>query len=442
MKRIVLFLIILATFFTVTLNVMAAEDTITIYFTTTNKEESLARLPETTANQVDPDGEWGEVSKYDFNSETKKFYFELNYDDKKYKVYDLSLEGDIEFLNKANKILYFTEKTSKNRILYFSFGTKSNSVLLMAGEAKEAENWQGEALWNLNTGEVNVIDVATIYNYIPEIDKDGNVFSYFYMPNILMEKLISVSLNLSYQYQKTGIFGWGGVGPLQTRSVMAINGETNSVNPTLIGKIYKGAFVTTAATALGVFTYGMLTATVPVYGWAVAGILGLVTLALDYADKHEFFAYDVEQIEDVTNTVDLATQLKINNYITQKSQGKQAIDLSRNKLHKLHLATLDPSKKPYIHTDGSNVTQVIYETNGQINIITEDKIIDVGWDGPGTIPDDISSKSVWEQFKVIIIVVGLALMAFKFKIFEDKKSFIFFALFTVLILFLTGILRI
>ncbi len=58
----------------------------------------------------------------------------------------------------------------------------------------------------IKKNEVHVTQAKTVYNYIPEVGEDGAVYSYFYMPDVPIDNLISVTANLVYQYYDDGFW--------------------------------------------------------------------------------------------------------------------------------------------------------------------------------------------------------------------------------------------
>ena len=88
----------------------------------------------------------------------------------------------------------------------------------------------------------------------------------------------------------------------------------------------------------------------------------------------------------------------------------------------MHLAKLDKEDDVKVLKDLSNVTQVVWETDGEIFVIDEQNINDPGWGGPGTeTPTDNNDSLDWLIQKVkdafnkypealIIVIVVVALM--------------------------------
>lgn len=430
-----------------------AQSIIVIDISQDNYSESLSYLPETTGDPSNPTGKWGELIDHKYDSTTKKFSFDLLYNDKTYRVKNLILDGDTDFLEKSKKASYFTK--NDQRILYFSFGSKSQSEMLKASTAEENQNWEGEALWNLNTGEVNVVDVAHIYHYIKPVDKDGNIFSYFLMPNVEFDSIVSISLTLAYQYQKTGLFGWGGAGDTILEYVTLLQDKTTSVQPAWVNNLYKTAVITEviAGSALvGIMTYAVIAGVaIPGVGWAVSlGILGvsaIVAMTAQKFDKVNAFAYDVNQLEEAKD-LSATDKSNIHAYMMRKNPGLTYTDINDEKIYKLHLATIDTSGSPKVIADQTEITQVVYITNGKVNVINRDRIITDNF-GNGTQKTETEQPLKWYEklsnnfsnYYLILIAGGLLIGGIALNVTADKKKFLIYLIFSVGILLLTGILK-
>lgn len=359
---------------------------------TTTTDDPWEALPETTGSPVNPIGDWGTVRDIMVDNQTVSF--KIEYQGVTYPIMSFTVDGSLDFIDEANDVLYYSDPNTGDRMLYFNFGETLDSAILAARTFTTVNEWKGEALWNLTQNQIKVTNVLHVYHYIPEVDEDGNVYSYFYMPDVPMDELISVSAVLAYRYYNDGFLGIGELQPGETqyKTVAAVRGETSSVNPTWVETSYKTAYITGALTSVAT-----VAGVVPGYGWAIAGAAFLVGGSLQAADVNEFFAYDVNQIQHVIPSVALTNE--INNYILEQN-GEASISVDSDKLYKLHLATLTDGDDVEILDDQSRVTQVVWETGGEIYVLEEDYIEDY-WFGPGTevpVDDttfDLPSELVW-----------------------------------------------
>jgi hypothetical protein len=377
-------------------------------------QSSWNALPLTNGNPTNPLGDWADVTDFSFNEATSQVSFTVNYLDELYQVNSFSVGADTDFLKQAKKVFYYSDPETNDRILYVNFSEDDSTFLLKNASYEDVTIWKGEALWNLSKNEVHVTQAKTVYNYIPEVGPNGEVYSYFYMPDVPIDNLISVTANLVYQYYDDGFLGIGDPQPRakQSMAVTATKGESTSVNPTWVETTYRNMYIGAAVT-----TGIMITGFIPVYGWAVAGAFLLAGAYFEAADQYEWFAKDVNQIEHVTPSTELVGN--INSYIQNKS-GNTTFNPSTDKLYKLHLATLNDGDFVHVMGDESNVTQVVWETDGEVYVLTEDFISDPGWEGPGTeapITNDGDDplawiwdqvKSAFEKYPALLVVAIFA----------------------------------
>lgn len=365
-------------------------------------EEGWDELPTTTGNPENPIGDWGTVKNLSIN-DGNNISFNIEYNGITYPIVSFVMTGSLDFINKSNDILYYTHPDTNDKMIYFNFGDTLDSAILTATSYEDLTQWKGEALWNLTTNEVKTKNVLRVYNYIPDIDNDGNIYSYFYMPDVDIDNLISVSGMLAYRYWDDGLLGLANPEPgdINYKNVSAVRGETSSSNPTWVEDAYKSSYLASSIIGLGTVA-GIL----PGYGWAIAGASFLIGATLNIADVNQWFAYDIEQINNVMPSVALTND--INNYISQKSDD-EAFNPDTDKLYKLHLATLQGGDDVEIMGDLSNITQVVWETDGEIILLESENIDNPSWGGPGTLePEDAQSNN---EDTNLLIYIGIGIIA-------------------------------
>lgn len=354
-------------------------------------------LPLTQGNPTNPVGDWGRVTELIHTSSNVSFNIE--YLGTIYPVTSFSVEGDLSFMDQAHDMLYYSDPLTEDRMLYFNFGETLDSAILASMSFENINLWKGEALWNLTQNEIKVTDVRTMYNYIPEVDEDGNVYSYFYMPEVPIDNLISVTALLAYRYWNDGFLGIGEPTPgeVQYKTVTATQGLSSSVNPTWVESTYQSMYLTAAIT-----TAATLTGIIPGYGWVISGAFLLAGAVLNIADVNEWFAYDIDQIQHVIPDTTLTNE--INTYIESVS-GDFSFNPSTDQLYKLHLATLSDGDQVQVMGDLSNVTQVVWETDGQIYLLQDENIYNPSWGGPGTVIPSSDGLS-FDLLDVILVGIG------------------------------------
>lgn len=135
----------------------------------------------------------------------------------------------------------------------------------------------------------------------------------------------------------------------------------------------------------------------------VAGASFLIGGALQASDMNEWFAYDVEQIQHVIPSIALANE--INTYISDQD-GTDQFTADTDKLYKLHLAVLQDEDDVEIMEDLSNVTQIVWETDGEIYVVNEENIANPDWGGPGTL---IPANDIGNDDLEMLLYVGLGI---------------------------------
>jgi len=370
-----------------------------------NPLDPWGELPETTGNPSNPLGVWGEVDTWNYNALTHNFSFTINYLETLYQISNVNVSADTDFLAKTKKIAYYTDPESGDRILYMNFSDEVDSMILKTGSISSVNVWEGEALWNLSENEVSVTNVLRVFNYIPEIEATGQVYSYFYMPDVPVDDLLSVTVNLGYQYHFKP-WPWSSYEPgaVQSKTITLTKGASSLVNPTWVEAAYRTSF----------WSGGLMTAMMvlsnpigimPVYGWGIAAasfIIGGLFLA---ADEYEFFAYDVAQIQHVIP--DATLRNNIDGFIQSKDPSAEPVDTISNKLYKLNLGVLDDGEYPQIMEEYSSVTQIVWQTDGEIYTASGDYTNDF-WGGPGT---ENPEATFLDQYGVILIILGVIIAA-------------------------------
>lgn len=362
-------------------------------------------LPETTGNPASPLGVWGEVDAWSYDASTHKFSFTINYLETLYQISNLTVSGDTDFIAKTKKIAYYTDPQSGDKILYMNFSDEVDSMILKTGSIQSVNIWEGEALWNLSENEVSVTNVLRVFNYIPEIESNGQVYSYFYMPDVPVDDLLSVTVNLGYRYHEKE-WPWSSYepGPVQSKTITLTKGASTTVNPTWVESAYRTSFWS-AGLMSAMMVLSSPIGLMPAYGWGIAlasFVIGGLFLA---ADEYEFFAYDVAQIQYVIP--DAALRTDIDAFIQSKDPSAEPINTITNRLYKLNLGTLDEGDYPQVMEEYSSVTQIVWKTSGKVYSASGDYINDV-WGGPGTEDPD---PTFFDEYGVIIIIIGVIFAA-------------------------------
>ncbi len=179
--------------------------TIRAFNDTGGVETSIESLPFTTGNPFEEGGNYGVV---DFVYFENTFALSLEY----FGNYQVELSGLVfssdDFLENVVEAYYYTIGLERFIVFYY----QENMDLLLTDIDVLTKQWTGFAIWNMTTGEVVTTNRAWVLTYIYRDLEDPNMdlFAYFYMPNIPVDDLLSVSLVMHYRYYYHSFpFGWG-----------------------------------------------------------------------------------------------------------------------------------------------------------------------------------------------------------------------------------------
>jgi hypothetical protein len=211
-----------------------------------------------------------------------------------------------------------------------------------------------------------------------------NIYAYFYMPDIISDKLIHVDMTFDYRYYKAGFPDVWNEYPLdiQKASVSLDYDETTLTTPEWKKDLY---VVTPIAMTIG--------AMIPVVRWPVL-IIGSSLLAANYASTElNILQKEISEIESITPSIDLKNEVEAS--YERMTSNPVVIDTTANKLYKLHIGQFDDRNKVEIMEDSENVTNIVYEVYGQRITLEEDYIQDqfdrdknlVEGDDPSILPD-------------------------------------------------------
>lgn len=385
----------------------------------TNVWESL---PTTTGSPKNPSGDWGYVNDLVFNNVNKTISFKVTYKGNIYPVLPFTLEGNTEFLSKVKKTLYYTDFDTGDRILYMSFGEDESNLLLYNTNLSDVTVWKGEALWNLTKNDVQVTDTLLVYSYIAEI-KNNEVYSYFYMPDVPIDNLISVTTNYSYTNWSNPIFGSPKAGPIKTVTTTVVQNESSYADRLWVANTYKGAYISGAALTTILTAATIFGAKVPVYGWAISAGAFVIGGILQIADSNDFFVKEISQIQHVIPDQRLTSE--INQYIASKN-GTSFFDPKDDKLYRLYLGQTE-GKNVQVIDNSFQTTQIVWETNGQMYVANEGNITQIPPGGPGTEPPSniTPDNTNWVELIVgAVVVIGWVMVLNANQGFKKIENFI------------------
>jgi hypothetical protein len=284
----------------------------------------------------------------------------VSYQGTSYKLTYTNFNTD--FLKGIYQAYYFTH--NNNKILHLIYDKTPLSINEVDSNEIVTRKWTPYVHWNLSTDEIISTEKVSVLTYFKQ-EEAQNVYAYFYMPDIISDKLIHVDMTFDYRYYKAGFPDIWNEYPLdiQKASVSLDYDETTLTTPEWKKDLY---VVTPIAMTIG--------AMIPVIRWPVL-IIGSSLLAANYASTElNILQKEISEIESITPSLDLKNEVE-SSY--QRMTGNPVqINTTTNKLYKLHIGQFDEKNKVEIMENSENVTNLVYEVYGQRITLEEDYIQD------------------------------------------------------------------
>lgn len=362
---------------------------------------SVSDLPSTTGSISKKTGTMGNVI-VSRTGQTITLYITYNGVTRVLEPFTVASDTDLVPFN-YNNAMYFTEDGQKY-IVFNHHETKSTF--------NNTDGFIPYTVLNLNTFEWKFYDKITTRMYTD--GSKGNVWTYFYVDQLVMDNLLSISIKFTYQYKyPLGITGdW-------------IHYEKNYIEDEMTNITlpwYYKFFVYSLPYSLIAESkkFNEITALNP--GELSAETLAKINSAYKNADPN----FDTIQPELNLFRIflgsfqsGLSTGINIYNNVNQPNDEKNL-----------------------------QVIEFTYMTDGKINTVKAKDIEVINSTGPNVTPSDETwydklwslVQNIWHQLKYILIFGGLAFIAYKWKVFEKPKTTIIFAIIALLALIFLGII--
>lgn len=353
----------------------------------TNVDVPIANLPTTTGNPIEQTGQYGSVF-FTVDTITHNVAMTINYNGVAYQLADRVIE-DITFLENVEKTYYYTKDNSRYIVLFYD-----DSDFLASNNA--AKKWNGFATWNLTTNEIVVTNRAWILTYVT-MDAQRNAYAYYYMPEIPVEDLLSVSLIFSHRYGTKNIstFWTQQYGAWENISLTLNKDEqTYSENlPNWLIQLYMEAYISTAATIA-------LAATNNPFALPML-LSGSMTLAKAIDGTIDY--YRTGGIDQITQAIpDTNLRAKIEQHYSELAGQPVTLNLATNKLFKLYIGKFDKAGTNVVEFDNESFkyTEVSWVSHGTVYTLSGEHINDQ-WslDEALEAPDEFDWDKFWADLK-------------------------------------------
>jgi len=328
---------------------------IKMYLTTiqTVTAATPADLPVTTGSIQSETGTIGIVNLKNVNLSTHQVDFEIIYNSISY-TYSNIIE-DIGFLvdKDVTSAYYYTK--DGDRYIYFDYSVTTQPMLLASSPTVK---WNGFAIYNLTESTVTLTEKLVVLTYFDK-EEANNIYAYFYIPNVIMDKLLAVTLEFDYRYYRTGFPDFWNKYPMETRhdTVHLENGEFTETLPEWTLQAYK---YVAAATIIG--------SMIPLVRWPVL-ILGTMYLSANYINNEvlNFIIKDIEQIQQIIPSPE------IRDIYLEKFE-LETINTTTNKMYKLFIGQYLEKDKVEIIEGTEVYTQITYVSMGDVVVLEEEYI--------------------------------------------------------------------
>ncbi len=267
-----------------------------------------------------------------------------------------------DFLIGIKKAIYFTD--DGNRILQLIYDAETPDYIQTDEGVIATKAWAPYVHWNLTTDEIISTEKVSVLTYF-KLEDAQNIYAYFYMPDVISDKLIHVDMTFDYRYYRIGIPDFWNTYPMDTQMV-AISldyGETTLTTPQWKKDLY---VVTPIAMTIG--------AMIPGVRWP-ALIVGSYILAANAASiEFDLNQKEIDEIESIIPSTTLANEVEAS--YSRMAGETIEIDTTNNSLYKLHIGQFDAHNEVEIFENSANITNIVYEISGQRITIDEEYILD------------------------------------------------------------------
>jgi len=392
-------------------------------------EVNVAGLPETEGNPYE-EGTYGEVIEWHYDEVTDEYFAEFTYLGSTYLFYVDVEFSSTDFLDGVEDAVYY----SYDGDLYFHYMYQEDDVLYYTDGDELSKRWTGYATWNITTGEIIMVNRGWVLTYIDVLD-NRDAFAYFYMPDIPVDELLTVSLVTRYRYMENNYRTlwrnqWGdyeklaltlqhdettlGALPEWVKDNWAYGISAISVG--LIMTMFPEPTTTAGGVALISTTYASL----------FAG--GILLNSANVGAINHLINGRIDQIARVQSPTQVLTNT-INDHYTLMAGETVTVDPDVDPLYRLYLGSFNKSGTVYVDIDYSKeeykYTELVWMTEGEVYSMTEsyidsDTIVDLEYQAEEPEEDE----SIFEMLMIPILVIGFMFIGIKGNILNNPKQLI------------------
>lgn len=381
---------------------------ITIYAKWSKVYSAISDLPDTLGNPYSE----GETGTATFSYVNGNFEAEIMYEGNAYNIQKLNAGfSSSSFLSNVASVSYYS--IDGDKYLQFNYAGSPNVLLNATGQA--TNHWSGFGLWNLTKNQISITQRALVLTYINMDKSTRDAFAYMYMPTVVMDDLMSVSVVFNYRYlYPFGLYGkWQDGARVLERGVESLGGVPQDVL-----NLYSLSGVALGAGAI-----------IPVLRWPLLITGGILFSVASYKAIDHLLTGAIEEIEPVSASQTF--RLELNEYYT-KLAGRPINVGTAQQVYKLYLGKFSAlgSIDAEIDNDTYKYTEITWVTDGEVYSLTapyldQHSIINQGWldriEGHGELRLPNWVKSIIMIAITVIFIFGVV---FKSNFFKNWRTII------------------
>lgn len=357
-----------------------------MYWTTgtTIPGAAVEDLPETTGSPFSQTGQIGTV-EIEVNELTHEVTRTIHYDTDSY-VMDKIVLDRIDFLENVTKAYYYTDNEQK----FITFSYEDNEPVFLHDRFL-SRKWADSAVWNLSTGKIQTVNLVTAFSHIYS-DKDDFLYNLIYIPDIIIEDILQVSLTFKYQYY----YHFTGKGEWQYETKIIEKEDRIEVMPTWEKKLFSWVpFI------LGNYQYFLALNFDFRIGFTLPYLISDLLFNKNSLYKVTIDTY-LQAITPYTPSQEMAQELTSEWSI--KTGKDITLDFTNNNMYKMVLGQYSKFGSKLVLVDPlgndplTGYTEIVFVTDGEVRHLEQSQIFTIGTVDKNNDPDNYPDTKPWWEY--------------------------------------------
>lgn len=290
------------------------------------------------------------------------------------------LIDDISVFENVRTAFYWTDNNDR----FITITYEEEPPVFLSSASIEARPWVNAVTWNLTTNEIRSINKIDVFAYHDK-DNNRNIFTYMYIPELIVDSLISVTASFTHQFT----YYIGGKGEPIQNTITLKSGSKNTFSPTWEKKLLY---------------------------YSVSPVLTLTDIGSKILKVDvPFVRGSLDQIQTVIPTSELEN--KIIDAWEETYDTKVTIDTDANKLYKLNWGQFDKfgASDVSLMPNSFSFAEIVFVKDGRVNFLEFDDIILKDVTDTTLLPEN--AKTLWtilskfyNDYPEIAIVIVIVLV--------------------------------